>query len=163
MLVIRFRPIGKKNQPIFRIVVTEKKNSPRAGRRVERLGFYNPLTKEFSVKKERVLYWLSKGAKCSDTVHNLLLKKKVIEGKKIDVRKKSKKQQEPPVVKVTTGEPKPVEKPKAPEAPRPVEVLKPEETKPVEKIEKKPAEKQAEKKEEKPVEKIEPKPAEEKK
>lgn len=150
MLVIRFQPIGKKNQPTFRIVVTEKTNSPRAGRRVERLGFYNPLTKEFSVEKERVLYWLSKGAKCSDVIHNLLVRKKVIEGKKIDVHKKSKKPQEA----------KPAEAQKVPETPKPVEVPKPEEPKPTEKAEEKKSE---EKPVEKPVEKIEPKLIEEKK
>lgn len=152
MLVIRFLPIGKKNQPTFRIVVTEKKNAPRAGRRVENLGFYNPLTKKFSIKKERVLYWLSKGAKCSDSIHNLLIREKVIEGKKIDVHKKSKKPQEA----------KPVEVQKAPETPKPVEAPKPEEPKPTEKVEeKKPEEKPVEKKEEKPIEKKpEEKPAE---
>lgn len=123
MLVIRFLPIGKKNQPTFRIVVTEKKNAPRAGRRVENLGSYNPLTKKISVKKERILYWLSKGAKCSDSVHNLLVKEKVIEGKKIDVHKKSKKKQEPSSAsadakaladkKATEDKAKPAETPKS--------------------------------------------------
>ena len=172
MLVIRFRPIGKKNQPTYRIVVTEKTNASRAGRQVERLGFYNPLTKQFFAKKERVLYWLSKGAKCSDTVHNLLVKNKVIEGKKIDVHKKSKKPPEPSAVKVATGEAlghspsgialkgeaKLAEAPKAPEAPKPAETPKPEQPKPVEKVEEKkpeakPEAKPEEKKEEKPVEK----------
>ena len=132
MLIIRLQRIGKKNQPCFDIIVTDKKNSPRGGRRVERLGFYNPLTKETSLKKERVLYWISKGAKCSDTLHNLLIKQKVLEGKKIAVHKKSKKKTEakpsipgqvPAAVPSTPekppeqkpAEPKPEEKPKLPE------------------------------------------------
>ena len=158
MLVIRYLPIGKKNQPTFRIVVTEKKNAPRAGRRVENLGSYNPLTKKISVKKERILYWLSKGAKCSDSVHNLLVKEKVIEGKKIDVHKKSKKPEEK----------KPAEAQKPPEVQKPVETPKPIETKPADKGEEKPKEeKPIEKKEEKsieqkPAEKVEEKKPEEK-
>ncbi|MFC1663618.1 30S ribosomal protein S16 [Patescibacteria group bacterium] len=90
MLVIRFFRVGKKNQPSFKIVVTDKKNPPRSGRFVEEVGFYNPLTKEKKLKSERVKYWLSVGAKASPTVHNLLVLEKIIEGKKIDVHKKPK-------------------------------------------------------------------------
>lgn len=91
MLVIRFFRIGKKHQPSFKIVVTDKRKPPRGGRFVEELGFYNSLTKEKSLKKERIKYWLSKGAKLSDTVYNLLIKEKVLQGKKIDIHKKKKK------------------------------------------------------------------------
>ena len=90
MLVIRFIRTGKKNQPFFRIVVTDKKNPPRGGRSLEVLGFFNPLTKEKSLKKERIEYWLSVGAQTSDRVHNLLIDEKIIEGKKIAVHKKAK-------------------------------------------------------------------------
>lgn len=90
MLVIRFIRTGKKNQPFFRIVVTDKKNPPRGGRSLEVLGFFNPLTKEKSLKKERIEYWLSVGAQTSDRVHNLLVSEKIIEGKKIAVHKKAK-------------------------------------------------------------------------
>jgi len=91
MLVIRLFRIGKKNQPAFKIVVTEKKNPPRGGRFVEEVGTYNPLTKEKALKKERVQYWLSQGVQPSDTVHNLLVKESILESKKIPVHKKSKK------------------------------------------------------------------------
>lgn len=90
MLCIRFFRIGKKHQPSFKIVVTDKRKPPRGGRFVEEVGFWNPLTKEKSVKAERIKYWISKGAKPSDTVYNLLIKEKVIKGKKIDVHKKKK-------------------------------------------------------------------------
>ena len=93
MLRIRFFRIGKKNQPLFRIVVTDKKNPPRGGRFVEELGFWNPLSKEKAVKKERVKYWLSIGAKPSDSVYNLLIQEKVLEGAKISVHKKKKKKE----------------------------------------------------------------------
>lgn len=87
MLVIRFLRTGKKNQPFFRIVVTDKRKPPKAGRVVEFLGFINPLTKKRNLKKERIQYWLSKGAKPSATVHNLLISEKIIEGQRIAVHK----------------------------------------------------------------------------
>ena len=94
MLIIRFIRIGKNNQPFFRIVVTDKKNPPRGGRFLEVLGFFNPLTKEKGLRKERIKYWLSVGAQTSDRVHNLLVAEKIIEGKKIAVHKKTKKKGE---------------------------------------------------------------------
>jgi len=94
MLVIRFFRVGKKNQPSFKIVVTDKRKPPRAGRFVEEVGFYNPLTKEKILKAERIKYWLSVGAKPSDTVYNLLIKEKIIEGKKIPLHKKPKEKEE---------------------------------------------------------------------
>jgi len=88
MLVIRFLRTGKKNQPSFAIVVTEKKRGPKSGRFIEKLGFYNPLTKERKLAAERIKYWLSVGAKPSDTVWNLLISEKIVEGKKIPVHAK---------------------------------------------------------------------------
>lgn len=95
MLVIRLFRVGKKNQPSFKIVVTDKRRPPRGGRFVEEVGFYNPLTKEKVLRGERIKYWLSVGAKLSDTVHNLLVSEKIIEGKKIAVQKKAKKEEKP--------------------------------------------------------------------
>lgn len=94
MLIIRFLRVGKKNQPSFKVVVTDKRNSPRGGRFVEEVGFYNPLTKEKVLKKERVKYWIGQGAKPSDTVHNLLVKEGVLKTAKIPKHKKSKKKKE---------------------------------------------------------------------
>jgi len=91
MLVIRFFRVGKKNQPAFKIVVTDKRRPTRAGRFVEEVGFYNPLTKEKVLKQERIKYWLSVGAKPSATFHNLLVSEKIIEDKKIPKHKIIKK------------------------------------------------------------------------
>lgn len=88
MLIIRLFRIGKKNQPSFKIIVTDKRRAAKAGRFVEQVGFYNPLTKEKNLKQERIKYWLSHGAKTSVTVHNLLVSEKIIEAKKIPIRKK---------------------------------------------------------------------------
>lgn len=89
MLTIRLTRKGKKNQPFFRVVVIDKRKSSKGGRSVEDLGYVDPLKKRRSLKKERILYWLSKGAKASATIHNLLVSEKIIDAKKI--AKKSKK------------------------------------------------------------------------
>ncbi len=90
MLCIRFLRIGKKHQPCYKIVVTDKRRPPRGGRFVEEVGFWNPLTKEKVLKAERIKYWISKGAKPSDSVYNLLIEEKVCQGKKTPVHKKKK-------------------------------------------------------------------------
>ncbi|MDD4467410.1 MAG: 30S ribosomal protein S16 [Candidatus Paceibacterota bacterium] len=87
MLVIRFFRTGKRNQPFFKVVVTDKRNAPSGGRFVESVGYVNPLTKECRLEEDRIKYWLSVGAKPSDTVHNLLVKKGIIEGEKIPLHK----------------------------------------------------------------------------
>ena len=79
MLVIRFQRVGRKNDPAFRLVVTEHTTKPQ-GKYLELLGSYHPKTKHTILKNERIQYWLSRGAKLSDTAHNLLIKNKVISG-----------------------------------------------------------------------------------
>jgi small subunit ribosomal protein S16 len=72
MLRIRLRRVGAKKQPSYRIVVAES-TSPRDGKFVERIGFYNPRTEPetVTIKEERALYWLSVGAQPSDAVVRL--------------------------------------------------------------------------------------------
>ena len=94
MLTISLQRRGKKNQPFFKIIVTEEKNSSTRGRSVEELGFYNPLTKERSLNGDRAKYWMSVGAQPSDTVYNMLVTDNVIEGKKRLKHKKSKKKEQ---------------------------------------------------------------------
>ena len=94
MLTIRFFRTGKKHQPFFKIVVIDKRRPPKAGRFVEEVGFYNPLTKEKNLKAQRVKYWLTKGAQPSGRVHNLLVSEKILTGKKIALHKKAKKKEE---------------------------------------------------------------------
>ena len=164
MLVIRLTRKGKKNQPFFRVVLVDKRKSAKSGSAIEVLGNVDPLTKKRNFKKDRILYWLSKGAKASPTVHNLFISEKIIDAKKINVSKLSKKKQaeisaktsasakatadkkEEAVAKVKAEEPKPAEA-KTPEVETPVETL----PAPVEPA---PAETPAEP--EKPVEEIKP-------
>lgn len=69
---IRLKRIGAKKQPVYRFVVTES-DSPRDGRFVEELGFYNPTKNPAIVKvdEEKALAWMAKGATPSDTVRSL--------------------------------------------------------------------------------------------
>ena len=89
MLKIRLQRIGRKNDPSFRVVLTDSKNSTKSGKFLEILGTYNPKAKEAGTETkfdgERIKHWLSRGAKLSDTMHNFLVRQKVIEGKKINV------------------------------------------------------------------------------
>jgi small subunit ribosomal protein S16 len=85
MLKIRLQRVGRKNDPSFRMVLTDSKNATRSGKFLEILGAYSARQGEPSIKADRVKYWMSVGAKPSDTVHNLLLKEKIIAGKKINV------------------------------------------------------------------------------
>jgi len=93
MLTIRLTRKGKKNQPFFRVVLIDKRRSTKGGRAVEDLGYVDPLKKRKNFKKERVLYWISKGAKPSATMHNFLVSEKIIDAKKIHVSRISKKKQ----------------------------------------------------------------------
>ena len=93
MLTIRLTRKGKKNQPFFRVVLVDKRRSSKGGRSVEDLGYVNPLTKKKSFNKDRIQYWLSKGAKPSETIHNWLVTEKIIDAKKLHVSKLSKKKQ----------------------------------------------------------------------
>jgi len=169
MLRIRLFRAGKKNQPFFKVVVTDKRNPPRGGRAVEILGFYNPLTKEKNIKKERAEYWLSVGAQPSDAMHNLLVSEGILKDKKIPVHKKPKakeKKEAAPLEAKTAEEKKPKEEKPAAKKSIPLKEEKDsKKEKPKEKKEEpeKTEEKQAVKKEKKPEEKTDDVPLKEEK
>ncbi len=79
MVRIRLRRVGAKGQPSYRIVVADSR-SPRDGRFIEKIGYYNPRTEPETIEldEERALYWLSKGAQPSETVYRLMGKLGVI-------------------------------------------------------------------------------------
>lgn len=85
MLKVRLQRVGRKNDPAFRLVLTDSKNSTKSGRTIEVLGSYNARRGEPALKEDRIKYWLSVGAKPSPTVHNLLISGNVITGKKVNV------------------------------------------------------------------------------
>lgn len=73
MVMIRLARMGARKQPYYRIVVIEKSRA-RNGRSLEVVGTYNPRTNPASItlKRERVDYWVSKGAQLSDRVARLV-------------------------------------------------------------------------------------------
>ena len=85
MLKIRLQRTGRINDPSYRVVVTEHTNGPKSGRAVEKVGTYNPKSKERTLDAGRITYWLSKGAKASGTMHNMLISAGIISGKKVNV------------------------------------------------------------------------------
>ncbi|MDO8572309.1 MAG: 30S ribosomal protein S16 [bacterium] len=85
MLMVRLQRVGRKNDPSFRVVLTDSKNSTKSGKFLEVLGSYNARFGKPEIKADRVKYWVSVGAKVSPTVHNLLINEKITSGKKINV------------------------------------------------------------------------------
>jgi len=77
MLKMRFKRCGRKRQPMYRIVIMQA-TSPRDGKAIRELGFYNPLTKETKLDVENIVKSLNTGVQPTKTVKNLLLKAKVI-------------------------------------------------------------------------------------
>lgn len=93
MLTIRLSRIGTKKKPMYRLIISEKARDT-FGRSLEILGSYNPFSKDLQVKADRIQYWLSQGAQASATVNNLLVERKIIEGKKVTASKVGKKKEE---------------------------------------------------------------------
>lgn len=104
MLIIRLQRIGRRNDPSFRVVLVEHTFRPQ-GKYIEDLGAYNPKSKQKTFDKERILYWISKGAQLSPTMHNMLVDEKIIDKAKIKAWKPKKRAEaEKPLEK-------PIEKP----------------------------------------------------
>ncbi|HEY4502692.1 MAG TPA: 30S ribosomal protein S16 [Candidatus Paceibacterota bacterium] len=85
MLKIRLQRIGRRNNPAFRVVVTESTRGPKSGNNIELLGSYNPHSKMVTLNADRILHWIKNGAQVSDTVHNILINEKIIQGTKKNV------------------------------------------------------------------------------
>lgn len=76
MLRIRLRRTGKKNKPQYRIVVAEHKMAIQ-GKFIDRVGHYNPESKDLVLDKEKVLDWINNGAKPTNTVAKLMKQAKI--------------------------------------------------------------------------------------
>jgi small subunit ribosomal protein S16 len=94
MLTIRLQRTGTKNKPSFRVVLAESYRA--AGKKaLEVLGHYNPIRKDFGIKDpERLKYWIGQHVSISPTVHNLLVEKKMLDGKKVKAWQPKKKEGE---------------------------------------------------------------------
>ncbi|MEE1038512.1 MAG: 30S ribosomal protein S16 [Eubacterium sp.] len=79
MVKIRLKRMGAHKKPFYRVVVADSR-SPRDGRFIEELGYYNPLTEPATVKidEEKAAKWLSNGAQPTDTVKALFKKAGII-------------------------------------------------------------------------------------
>ena len=107
---LRLKRMGAKQKPFYRIVAADSR-SPRDGRFIETVGTYNPIKnpEEITVNKEKVMYWLSKGAEPTETVRSLFKKmgvtKKFADSKKTakkEVKKETKVEKKTEVKKETT-------------------------------------------------------------
>ncbi len=94
MLAMRLRPTGRRGQRSFRVVVIESGKQLR-GKFVEDIGWLNRHTDEARVDKERVAYWIAHGAQPSDTVHNMLVRARIISGPKHPVHSRKPKKKQP--------------------------------------------------------------------
>ena len=83
---IRLKRIGAKKNPFYRIIVADSR-SPRDGRFIEEIGYYDPLTKPITVKidNERAMNWLNNGAKPTDTVNRLFKQNGMYDAAKVEV------------------------------------------------------------------------------
>jgi len=85
MLKMRLQRIGRKNDPSYRVIVTDSRNAAKRGRSVDLLGSYAPKTGVFQIDGEKAKKWIAQGVQPSDTIHNFLVSQKIIEGKKKNV------------------------------------------------------------------------------
>jgi len=78
---IRLKRMGMKKHPFYRIVVADVR-SPRDGRFIEEIGYYNPMTQpaEIKIDNEKAVQWMKNGAQPTETVRVLLKKSGAIEG-----------------------------------------------------------------------------------
>ncbi len=79
MVKIRLRRMGAKKAPFYRIIVADSR-SPRDGRFIEEVGYYNPMTNPPTIKleNEKIEKWLSTGAQPTETVKSILTKSGII-------------------------------------------------------------------------------------
>ncbi|RMD77732.1 30S ribosomal protein S16 [Candidatus Dojkabacteria bacterium] len=77
MVKIRLSRVGRKNLPSYKIVVTDARRK-RESNFIECLGSYSPITKNLVIDEDRAKYWIGVGARPTDTVKALLIKKQII-------------------------------------------------------------------------------------
>ena len=77
---IRLRRMGRKKRPFYRVIVADSR-SPRNGRFIEEIGWYDPLQDpgEIKIDEEKARKWLANGAQPTDTARSLLKKSGIIE------------------------------------------------------------------------------------
>ncbi|HEY1041425.1 MAG TPA: 30S ribosomal protein S16 [Candidatus Paceibacterota bacterium] len=81
MLKIRLHRIGRRNEPHYKVVVTDARKGPKSAKFIEELGYYTPKSGTVSINKERSQYWMGVGAQVSDTVHNFMVRNNIVEAR----------------------------------------------------------------------------------
>lgn len=113
MLIIRLQRVGRKNDPSFRLIVTDSRHAAKAQKYLENLGSYDARHGAPQLKADRIKHWIEHGAQVSGTVHNLLVEAKIVAGPKRNVLPKKR-----PIVKAAEAAPVAA----APEVPEVTEV-----------------------------------------
>ena len=80
MVKMRLRRMGAKKAPFYRVIVADSR-SPRDGRFIEEIGYYNPLTEpaEIKIDAEKAKKWIANGAQPTETVKSLLKKSGIVD------------------------------------------------------------------------------------
>ena len=80
MVKMRLRRVGAKKQPFYRVIVADER-SPRNGRFIEEIGYYNPLTEPATVKidADKAKEWIKNGAQPTETVKDLLKRAGIVD------------------------------------------------------------------------------------
>lgn len=77
MLKLRLKKCGRKKQPAYRVVIMEARNR-RDGRAIDQVGYYNTLTKQSWLNKNKIIEWLNYGVQPTETVQSLLKKSNIL-------------------------------------------------------------------------------------
>lgn len=77
MLMLRFKRIGRKRAPFYRLIIIEQ-SKRREGRPVDEVGYYDPITKEFSFSSTKLVKWIKAGVKPTKTVLHLLERSNIL-------------------------------------------------------------------------------------
>jgi len=85
---IRFRRGGRRNRAFYRIVVADSR-SPRDGKFIENIGYYDPLPdpEVVEIKKDRMIYWLEKGARPTSNLKSILKRNKIWQELQLQLKK----------------------------------------------------------------------------
>ena len=75
---MRLRRMGAKKAPTYRVVIADSR-SPRDGRFIEEIGYFNPKSDELKIDAEKAKKWLATGAQPTDTVKSLLKKSNIVD------------------------------------------------------------------------------------
>ena len=75
---MRLRRLGAKKAPTYRVIIADSR-SPRDGRFIEEIGYFNPRTDEIKIDAEKAKTWIKNGAQPTDTVRALLKKSNIVD------------------------------------------------------------------------------------